>query len=309
MTFSPQHRRERWEPPARVVVLGASEDDALAVDGRRARAGGAGLQPLPRRLRPQPGQRRVRATRDGRPTADRSRRRRPARRGGHGRARSIRRSGASCVSWGTTETSPRSTRPRPPSSCAPSVCPGGSASSWITRWHRTGARRRRSWISARPAKAFAADRAAQQVATALDCGVLVSLGGDIALAGSAPGDGWPIRVTDDHAAGFDAPGQTVALTSGGLATSSVTVRRWNQGTVTRHHLLDPGDRTAGDRSVPHRLRHRRKLRRRQHREHCRARPGRRGTGVARRGELPARLTRHDGHVVYVGGWPDSELEP
>ena len=51
------------------------------------------------------------------------------------------------------------------------------------------------------AKAFAADRAAQLVSAALDCGVLVSLGGDIAIAGPAPPEGWPIRVTDDHAAG------------------------------------------------------------------------------------------------------------
>ena len=30
-------------------------------------------------------------------------------------------------------------------------------------------------------------------------GVLVSLGGDIALAGDPPRDGWPIRVTDNQA--------------------------------------------------------------------------------------------------------------
>jgi thiamine biosynthesis lipoprotein ApbE len=158
------------------------------------------------------------------------------------------------------------------------------------------------------AKAFAADRAAQQVATALGCGVLVSLGGDIALAGPAPAEGWPIRVTDDHTAGFEAPGQVVALTSGGLASSSVTVRRWTQGREVRHHLIDPETGlpvtgpyrtvcvTAGtcvDANIA-------------------------STAALVLGEaapewlearaLPARLTRHDGHVVHVAGWPESGFE-
>lgn len=89
------------------------------------------------------------------------------------------------------------------------------------------------------AKAWAADRCAARIAAVLGCGVLVSLGGDIAVAGSAPSGGWPIRVTDDHAAGASAPGQSIAIVSGGLATSSTTVRSWNAGGQRMHHIIDP----------------------------------------------------------------------
>lgn len=89
------------------------------------------------------------------------------------------------------------------------------------------------------AKAWAADRAAQAAAQACDCGVLVSLGGDIATAGIAPAGGWRIRVTDDHRSDLSAPGQTVVIRSGGLATSSTTVRRWRRGGQTMHHIIDP----------------------------------------------------------------------
>jgi thiamine biosynthesis lipoprotein len=89
------------------------------------------------------------------------------------------------------------------------------------------------------AKAWAADRCAEIIARRLGCGALVSLGGDIAVAGPAPAGGWRIRVTDDHAAGPDAPGQTVAISSGGLATSSTTVRAWTRDGRRMHHILDP----------------------------------------------------------------------
>jgi thiamine biosynthesis lipoprotein len=90
------------------------------------------------------------------------------------------------------------------------------------------------------AKALAADLAAQRAHERTGGGsVLVSLGGDIAVAGPPPGGGWPVRVTDDHAAGPDAPGQTIALSAGGLATSSTTVRRWARGARSVHHILDP----------------------------------------------------------------------
>ena len=66
--------------------------------------------------------------------------------------------------------------------------------------------------------------------------MLVNLGGDIAVAGPAPAGGWPVRVTDDHDAPPQAPGQALTLRSGGLATSSTTVRRWGAGA---HHIIDP----------------------------------------------------------------------
>jgi FAD:protein FMN transferase len=89
------------------------------------------------------------------------------------------------------------------------------------------------------AKAWAADRAAQAAALAGGCGALVGLGGDIATSGPAPARGWQIHVTDDHRSGPTAPGQTVSIRSGGLATSSTAVRRWRHAGKTMHHIIDP----------------------------------------------------------------------
>jgi thiamine biosynthesis lipoprotein len=89
------------------------------------------------------------------------------------------------------------------------------------------------------AKAWAADRAARAVYEATGSGVLVSLGGDIATAGGGPPGGWRVHVTDDHRAGPDAPGQTITISGGGLATSSVAVRRWVHRGAPMHHIIDP----------------------------------------------------------------------
>jgi len=89
------------------------------------------------------------------------------------------------------------------------------------------------------AKAWAADRAAAAVHAASGRGVLVALGGDVATAGAPPIGGWPIRVTDDHRSLPSAPGQTIAIRSGGLATSSTAVRRWSHEGHTMHHIIDP----------------------------------------------------------------------
>jgi FAD:protein FMN transferase len=89
------------------------------------------------------------------------------------------------------------------------------------------------------AKALAADHAAAAAHEAAACGVLVSLGGDIAIAGEAPAEGWRVRVTDDHRSEVSAPGQWIMLRSGGLATSSTTTRRWQTPSGVAHHLVDP----------------------------------------------------------------------
>ena len=92
------------------------------------------------------------------------------------------------------------------------------------------------------AKARAADRAAALLAERLGCGVLVSLGGDIGMAGEPPRGGWVVRVQDRTGHPGDPPdGQAaiVAVTDGGIATSSVTARRWRRGGQVLHHILDP----------------------------------------------------------------------
>jgi thiamine biosynthesis lipoprotein len=89
------------------------------------------------------------------------------------------------------------------------------------------------------AKALAADRAAVAARRAAGCGVLVSFGGDIAVSGPPPNGGWRVRVTDDHRSEVDAPGQWITRQSGGLATSSTTVRKWATDDGFAHHLVDP----------------------------------------------------------------------
>lgn len=89
------------------------------------------------------------------------------------------------------------------------------------------------------AKALCADQVAATIAAAGRVGALVSLGGDIAVAGPPPAGGWPIRLSLDHADPLDGPGPVVAITEGGLASSATAVRRWRRGEEEMHHLIDP----------------------------------------------------------------------
>jgi FAD:protein FMN transferase len=154
------------------------------------------------------------------------------------------------------------------------------------------------------AKAWAADRCAEQIAAAFGCGVLVSLGGDVAVAGPPLAEGWRIKVTDDSAAPVAAPGQTVTITSGGLATSSTTVRTWELGDRRVHHIINPATgapasscwRTvsvaagtctdANTASTAAIIR------------------GGAAAGWLHALGLPARLVRHDGTTLTTAGWPD-----
>jgi thiamine biosynthesis lipoprotein len=91
-------------------------------------------------------------------------------------------------------------------------------------------------------KGWAADRAAARIVAVLGCGVLVSLGGDTAMAGEPPEGGWRIRVQDRTAlpgVPADGPSQVVTMRDGGLATSSTVARRWRRGGDVLHHILDP----------------------------------------------------------------------
>jgi thiamine biosynthesis lipoprotein len=156
------------------------------------------------------------------------------------------------------------------------------------------------------AKAWCADRAASAAADATGAGVLVSLGGDVATAGEAPPGGWTVLVTDDHAAPTDAPGETVAVLSGGIATSSTTVRRWQRGGIRLHHILDPdtGWPAAGPwRTVTVAAA-------------CCLDANVAATAALVLGDdgpawldarrLPARLVSGDGTTVYVADWPTAE---
>jgi thiamine biosynthesis lipoprotein len=152
------------------------------------------------------------------------------------------------------------------------------------------------------AKALAADHAAAAARAAGGGSVLVSLGGDLATAGPAPEEGWRVRVTDDHRAGTEAPGQWIVIRSGGLATSSTAVRRWRTGRETVHHLLDPvtrqpadgGWRTASvaaatclDANIA---------------ATAAIVRGPRAPGWLESLALPSRLVSDEGRVAHVGGW-------
>ena len=90
------------------------------------------------------------------------------------------------------------------------------------------------------AKALCADRAAERAAASTGAGVLVNLGGDIAVRGPAPAGGWSIRITHDQAdPPATADGPVVSILEGGLSTSSTSVRRWIRGGVSLHHIIDP----------------------------------------------------------------------
>ncbi len=84
------------------------------------------------------------------------------------------------------------------------------------------------------AKAWTADLAARTFADRYGTGVLVELGGDLAVAGPA-GDGWRVRVAE-RAGG---PGQVVTVRHGGVATSTTTLRTWQRDGQRRHHVIDP----------------------------------------------------------------------
>lgn len=153
------------------------------------------------------------------------------------------------------------------------------------------------------AKALAADGAARAVAEETGCGVVVNLGGDIAAAGPPPEDGWRIAVADDHATASAEPQTVVGIRAGGLATSSIAVRRWVRAGRTVHHIVDPrtgeGPRpwwrtvsvaagtcvdanTASTASIL---------------------LGPEAPGWLAERRLPARLVRTTGEVVVVAGWP------
>jgi thiamine biosynthesis lipoprotein len=158
------------------------------------------------------------------------------------------------------------------------------------------------------AKAWAADKCAEQIASAVGCGVLVSLGGDVAVAGAPPPSGWRVKVTDDHAAPDSAAGQTVTISSGGLATSSTTVRTWTVGGRPVHHIIDPATgeparscwRTVSVAAGT-----------------CTDANTASTAAIIRSAAapdwlhdvgLPARLVRHDGTVETTAGWPRDDPE-
>ncbi len=162
------------------------------------------------------------------------------------------------------------------------------------------------------AKGLGADWSAEAALRASGCGgVIVSLGGDVALAGDSPCGGWPVLIADDHRLRADSPPgrpatQLVRLCRGGLATSSITGRRWRRSGRWLHHIIDPrtGLPAAGPwRTVSVAA------------ATC-ADANAASTAAIVAGSaapqwlagraIPARLVGRDGSVLHVGGWPASD---
>jgi FAD:protein FMN transferase len=153
------------------------------------------------------------------------------------------------------------------------------------------------------AKAFAADRAAARISTALGCGVLVNLGGDVSLSGRPPCDGWAVGIGTHSTTPLDEVDLVLAIYSGGVATSGTTARTWIREGRRMHHIVDPWTGLPAEPvwSVVTTLA-----------PTCTEANawstaavvwGNDAVGnLAARG-VPARLVRADGEVVEIGGWP------
>lgn len=96
-------------------------------------------------------------------------------------------------------------------------------------------------------KGLAADLAVVALLSRGAAGALVSIGGDLAMAGESPHpDGWVVQVEHaDQAAGVLCQ---FAVSGGGVATSSTVSRRWTTDGEIRHHVIDPatGEQSATD---------------------------------------------------------------
>ena len=153
------------------------------------------------------------------------------------------------------------------------------------------------------AKAATADAVAASIHTITGSGVLVSLGGDVAVAGPAPAAGWPIRLADHHDAALGSEGPVVAIHKGGLATSGVSARRWHVRDGERHHIIDP--RTGTSAITPWRTVT-------VTGATCVDANAASTAALVLGADAPAwlglrgfsaRLVRHDGSVAFVGDWP------
>lgn len=158
------------------------------------------------------------------------------------------------------------------------------------------------------AKAATSDALAEAIHGITGSGVLVSLGGDVAVAGSAPAEGWPVRLADRHDVPLASDGPVVAVHTGGLATSGVAARRWPVRGGERHHIIDP--RTGGSASTPWRTVS-------VTGATCVDANAASTAAVVLGADAPAwlglrgfaaRLVRHDGSAVFVGDWPRTEAQ-
>jgi thiamine biosynthesis lipoprotein len=153
------------------------------------------------------------------------------------------------------------------------------------------------------AKALVVDLVADDVASS--GGVVVELGGDVAVRGNGPEGPWAVGVSDALTITGREP--RISLRHGGIATSSTTSRTWRAGDQVVNHIIDPrtgsyakgpyatASVTAIDCVLANAFATAALLWNEEATYH-----------IAQAG-WSARLVRTDGTVEFVGGWPeDSE---
>jgi thiamine biosynthesis lipoprotein len=152
------------------------------------------------------------------------------------------------------------------------------------------------------AKALAADLVAAELSPF--GGVIVEIGGDVAVRGVGPQGPWAIGVSDTLATNGSEP--RISLAHGGVATSSTTTRAWRAGNRIVNHIIDPrtGSFARGTYATAT-----------VSADSCVTANAfataallwddDAGYHIAQAG-WSGRLVRHDGSVEFVGGWPHEE---
>ncbi len=151
------------------------------------------------------------------------------------------------------------------------------------------------------AKALVADLVADEVAPS--GGIVVELGGDVAVRGNGPEGPWAIAISDSLSITGHEP--RISLRHGGVATSSSTTRTWNVNGRAVNHVIDPrtgsyargvyttASVTARDCVTANAFATAALL------------WDDAGYHVAQAG-WSARLVRTDGSIEFIGGWPSDD---
>jgi thiamine biosynthesis lipoprotein len=152
------------------------------------------------------------------------------------------------------------------------------------------------------AKALVVDLVADDVAPS--GGVVVELGGDVAVRGEGPEGPWAISISDALILKGDEP--RITLAHGGIATSSTASRTWRVGERTVNHIVDPrtgrcarglyttATVSASNCVLANAYATAALLWNEDASYH-----------IAQAG-WSARLVRRDGTVEFIGGWPEDE---
>ena len=158
-------------------------------------------------------------------------------------------------------------------------------------------------------KAWAADVVARAAADAAGCATVVSLGGDVRVAGpaGAPAPTWDVRLGETADELEDGQAGPLVAVAGGLATSTTMSRRWRSAGSSHHHLLDPA--TGRPAAAPYRTVT-------AGGSSCLAANAASTAAIVLGDRAPqwlaakgvtARLVARDGTVTTVGDWPDEPV--